>query len=928
MANYADLHNHTHFSIYDGSGSPLQHVLRAKELGYPAIAITDHGSVAGWMETYMYAQEHGIKPVLGVEAYFQPTFVPGEKDYHMTVYAMNQTGYKNLSKLMTVATQESYYRRHPIFTIEQIAKYNEGLIINTGCVGGYIPQLYKNKKYKLARMMARSFSELLGDRYYMEVMPWAVEDEGRDLQYEVNCFVIDMAHALGRKVVMTSDAHYLKPDHYQAYERMWQMQKGKGPMMTDYTHLYLHSADEMLQAWEEQMGFDGTTYLEESVKIADRCDVAINFKDMVPRQDWGMPAFNKLVNLCAEGLKARDCLSDEYIERIQNELRVIHHLGKEDYMLICWDAIDFARQQGIMVGPGRGSVCGSLVAYALGITNVDPIRFGTTFERFLHKEKIDVNPDIDSDFLRSRRPEVINYLFEKYPGRSAQIITFGYFKTKVLANELAKQYPEISLNLVAELKNILEEIEFDKEHHTKEQLINHATYGNFFQKLENNYSNFFFEFLQLSGQAKYQGVHPSGVAITPGPITDYVPLMKAKQRKTEEESSEEDDDGNDEYAIVTAFDMKSLDKAGILKLDILGLITLSIVDQIEKMVGCTFSYDLLDDPKIYQGFRDLDLFGVFQFGGNSMLRTVKKVQPTNFREVMACNAVVRPGCDLDGYVAGKKGNINKNSPIYKYTKETYGTVVYEEDKMAIALGLAGLSLTDTDKLIKQAKKGSISQEIQNKFIKGAMQKSGISERVAKDIVKELSKYAFNKGHAAGYTILACYTMWLKIYYPTEFFMTCLYWAAAKSSGATRKFKIEKFEGEAVKKNTFILPPHVNGTANYSIKKVGEAQCLQRGLISIAGIGAVSANKIVAERVKNGPYTSLEDFKKRVAPLKANIGKVAIQKLLDAGALEFNEGNYVERGGAITGGIKADIAFKQKYPDTSFYKSKKELVYAK
>jgi len=668
-------------------------------------------------------------------------------------------------------------------------------------------------------------------------------------------------------------------------------------MIADYSNLYMHSAQEMVDAWQDQMGFDGAQYVEEAANLLARAKTDLEFGNMLPHLDWGMKSSSKLAQVAKEGLLAKGLWKEDYLAQMRHEMKVIKKLGFEDYFLMCWEMINWARSQDIMVGYGRGSVCGSLLAYAIGLTMVDPIRLGTSFDRFLHEEKRAI-PDIDSDIRASRRGEVMQHVFDTYEGRCAAISTVGYYKSKKLVNDLCRAMGQdyISKDDAQELKRQLAVVDYEEHKFTLEELKQHARSGSFFREFDQKYPTFLEHFCLLNGQASYRGRHPAGVAITPYEIEKIVPLMAVKAKKAEDGEEDENielvevtmKNGKKKMVkkkrpiLVTAFDMKALDNAKVLKLDILGLKTYDVIADVEAMTGCSFTYDILDDPKIYEGFCNLDTNGIFQFGSPTMKQLLIKVQPKNFGEVVACNTLVRPGASLGDYLKGKKGKGNKNSLTNKYCQDTYGALLYEEQKLAIALGLAKMNRTDADKLIKQAKKGLISPEIKKKFIDGAIG-NAIDAGEAEKIVDTLALYSFNKGHCVGYSLLAVYTMWIKIYYPLEFYTCLLKYEKVKENR-------EVFEQEAVKKGQIILLPHINGGANYRVTYIQNEPCIQRGLSTIDGIGKKCADIIERSR-GDTMYKSMDDLVQKVRDLEKTTRNVHVgiqAKLEEAGAMIFDE----------------------------------------
>src|SRR5260221_7605479 len=524
--NYVELHKHTCFSVYDGSATPRQAAAYAKKLGHPALAITDHGNMNGVVEHYLACKELGVHPVIGVEGYLQPRFVPGNTRYHVTLLAQSIQGYQNLAKMLSEWAQDYYYR-DPIFTFEQLQRLNAGIIMLSGCVAGFIPQQLLAGKVDRAETAARKFKELFGDRYYLEVQPFSVMEEGRDIQKLVNEGLLALGEKLALPVVMTADVHYVEPESYPTYAFMWELaDQGRGKkMMADYRPLHMHQAKEVGKAWLALMGTDPRPYMAESLKIAERCQVDLRFQDMIPKFEWGMSSTKKLALIAKEGLSKQGKWTPAYKERMYTEFDVIKTLGFEDYFLMLWDILEFARSRHIHC-EARGSVCWSLLGSALGITSVDPVLLGTYFERFLRKDK-HLWPDIDVDIEADRRDEVVEYVLQKYQGCAAPISNYGVFSLKKLISDIAKKY-NISDAQRDELKLKLAAIGYEKSPMTVEQLLEHPQLGSWAKRFEQEYPLFLTHFTRLFGQVRYIGRHAAGIAITSDELGKYTPLIRTK----------------------------------------------------------------------------------------------------------------------------------------------------------------------------------------------------------------------------------------------------------------------------------------------------------------------------------------------------------------------------------------------------------------
>ncbi len=863
---FAPLHRHTCFSSYDGAGTPASGAQYAQAIGMAALAITDHGNMNGVMEHYLACKEVGIHPVVGVEGYLQPAFAPGKKSYHGTFLAENLTGYRNLCVLLTESAQGQFYR-HPVFDFAQLERLSEGIIYLSGCVAGFIPRLILQGNMAKATLAARWFKRVFGDRFYLEVQPFSVLEHGRDIQKEVNKGLLILSQQLHIPCVLTTDTHYVEPDSYDTYCFMWTLANaGKGKeMKADYTHLHLKRADDVAAAWQTLMGSDPSVFMERSVEIAQRCQVDLSFTDMVPRFDWGMPSRQKLAELAKNGLKEKGKWIPSYRERLLEEFAVICDTGFEDYFLLVWDIVSFARRRGILC-EARGSACSSLLAYALGITNVDAVKLETYFERFMRRDK-HVLPDIDVDFDSERRDEVHAYVLDKYRGQAAFISNYGVFSLKNLVNDIAKKYA-ISDNEREELKGKLLAVGYEDHPLTYERLLAHAKYGTWFQTFDEAYEKFLLHFTRLFGQVRYIGRHAAGIAITSGELGSYVPLIRTGE------------------TLQTAYDMDGLSAAGILKMDLLGVKMLSVQHELEKLTGETFREDLLDKPELYVEFAAGRTDGIFQFSGGGIRGKLTEIQPQNFDELCAVNALYRPGAmkSIPAYCAAKFGGmVDTTTPWYEYTKGTYGVLVYDEQKMFIARNLGRLSWDDTDRLMKQAKKGFIDERLRAKFVEGATAQ-GMTQGEALRLIQILSLYTFNKAHATGYTQVAVYCMYLRQQYPQLYYATML----AHEQDDTERWRLEM---AAVLAEQVVLLPHVNGPAVYAVQEFGGEPVIRAGLSTIPHVGELSARTIA----RYAPYTSERDLLEKIPPQeRRHVNKRVLEALKKAGALDFNDGQYIRR----------------------------------
>lgn len=870
---FVNLHRHDTFSLYDGFGTPDQAAKYAKSLGQTALAITNHGNVSGWVGHKKACLEYGIKPIYGVEAYFQPTFNPDVKSrYHLTILVENQKGYENLCEMLSYAAREQFYR-YPILDFALLRKYAAGLFVFSGCQIGYIPILILRNKMDAARKARDKFTDIFGNRFYLELQPINAA-----AQQAVNEGLI---HIGGAPYVMTTDAHYVAPEDYDTYKIMWQLgkkvKKGKeAPVMkADYSDRHIMQGDEVFELWNK-MHPDPKAKLYVPIakgaivntqKIADKCDFDLQFKESLPPIDWGMTAKTKLSMVVSDFIKDYTAKMNpkrkkRYVTQAWKELKVIYDKGFEDYFLLCYFLVEYAKENDIATGFGRGSVCGSLVAFALGITRVDPIRLGTYFERFLRPDK-NVTPDIDMDFDSDRRGELVSLILNKFAGRSIPISNFGFYRAKNLWNDLAKLF-ELDKEDADEGKKVVELFTTGSQQGELvriylENLLEDPT----LKRLNKKYDGIVTHFYKLYGQVKYFGRHAAGIAIAAESITKYVPAMRVRSE------------------IQTAFDMESLSAIGIIKMDILGLSTASIVAMCEKSTGVSFSYDILKDAAIYSAFAETKTEAIFQFEKEGAKKVLSAVQPQTFNELIACNALNRPGPIelgvLDAYVDGKL-DISENMQQYswwEYTKETYGQIVYQEQVMQICRGIAGMEWGDTDKVMKSVNAKAVDKELQQKFIDGAVSKSGMTKGDARKLYRTMTLYLFNKGHGAGYSLIAFYQMYFKLYHPLEFWYATLY-----HEGDEVKRRL--YSAAAVQQGIVIMPPHVNGSARYSIETIDGDKCIRAGLASLKGVGEKQAVAVISK----GPYKNAIEMKERLTKRECNS---RVWEILDrSGAMQFNK----------------------------------------
>ncbi len=872
--SFVHLHVHTEYSLLDGACRLDRLCSVAKERGQNAIAITDHGNLFGAVDFYKEAKKQGIKPIIGCEVYvaarsrFDKVHGVDSNRHHLVLLCENETGYKNLIKLVSSAWVDGFYTK-PRIDRELLEKYHEGLIALSACLAGEIPKLILNSEYLKAKETALWYSELFGkDHYYLEMQNHSIPE-----QMIVNEALIRLSNETGIPLVATNDVHYVnKEDAYT--------QKILICIATNHTvdeensleftsdNFYLKTETEMRDLFPQTQ-----SAIENTQKIADMCNFDFEFgKTKLPNFTVpdGYSHYEYFKMKCYDGLKKRygDNPDSLYIDRLEYELSVIENMGYVDYFLIVADFIQYARDNGIPVGPGRGSGAGSICAYCMGITNVDPIKYNLIFERFLNPERVSM-PDIDVDFCYERRQEVIDYVIDKYGyDHVSQIITFGTMAARAAIRDVgramgmpyatvdnvAKKIPrtlgitiEKALNESDELKAL-----YDSDEKTKE-LIDTAK--------------------SVEGMPRNSSTHAAGIVITDRPVSDYVPLAK-----------------NDE-SVLTQFTMTTIEELGLLKMDFLGLRTLTVINDCVKMVkqkNPDFDIENIpfDDKNVYSLFTNGLTDGVFQCESSGMKSVFMRLKPTNLEDIIAVISLYRPGPmdSIDSYIQNRHNPefIHYKTPMLKSILDvTYGCMVYQEQVMQIFRSLAGYSLGRAD-IVRRAmskKKHKVMEEERAFFCDGCA-KNGISNQIANEIFDDMSSfasYAFNKSHAAAYAVVAYRTAYLKYYYPCEFMASLL------TSVLDNSDKIANYIYDCKKNGIEILPPNVNLTyKNFTVAPNGK-KAIMFGLLAIKNLGHDFIDTIIAERERNGQFTSFYSFCKRVHGKGFN--RRAVESLIKSGALD-------------------------------------------
>jgi len=878
---FVHLHVHSEYSLLDGSCRIKDLIAKTKELNMKAIAITDHGVMYGVIDFYKEAVVQGIKPIIGCEIYVAPRSMQNREygidneNYHLVLLAKDMVGYKNLMKIVTVASIEGFYYK-PRVDREFLKEHSEGLIALTACLAGEVPSYILRGEYEKAKEAALFYDSVFGrGNFYLEL-----QDHGILEQQKVNKELIRLSKETGIPLVATNDVHYLEKKDAKAHEVLLCIQTGKtiddeDRMSFPTDEFYLKSPQEM-----ENLFSCCKEAIENTEKIADMCNVEFEFnKTKLPKYDLpkGVDSYEYLRKLCYEGLYKRyKNPSKEVIERLDYELSVIKQMGYVDYFLIVWDFIKFAKDNGIMTGPGRGSAAGSLVAYTLGITNIDPIKYNLLFERFLNPERVSM-PDIDSDFCYERRQEVIDYVVEKYgKDNVAQIITFGTMAARAVIRDVGRalNYPYAEVDVIAKMIPFELGMTIDKALSLNPELK--ARYEN-----EEKVKQLIDISRSLEGLPRHASTHAAGVVISKEPLVNYVPLQK------------------NEDSIVTQFPMTTLEELGLLKMDFLGLRTLTVIrdtiEMVKKNKGVTIDFDSMeyDDPKVYELISKGETEGVFQLESPGMKQFMTELKPKNLEDIIAGISLYRPGPmdQIPRYLANRNHpeSIVYDHPLLKPILDvTYGCMVYQEQVMQIVRDVAGYSLGRSD-LVRRAmakKKMDVMEQERKNFIYGIVDeegnvivpgalRNGLDEATANKLFDEMldfANYAFNKSHAAAYAVIAYQTAYLKRYYPGEFM------AALLNSFVDNLDKIAFYVQVCKKMGIKVLPPDINESNSYFT--VAEDK-IRFGLSAVKNVGLNMTMEIVSERERNGKFKSVIDFFERMQDSQLN--KKAVESLIKAGA---------------------------------------------
>jgi DNA polymerase-3 subunit alpha len=892
VSQFVHLHVHSEYSLLDGACRIDRLCRRAAELGSTAIALTDHGVMYGAMEFYYAAREYGLTPILGCEAYVAPRGRfdrTAREEAHVTLLAADLVGYRNLIALVSSGFLEGYYYK-PRLDLELLAKHNDGLIALSGCMSGLLAAPLLRGDYATAVRNAKTYVEIFGDRFYIEVMR-----HGMPEQESINDGLVRIGRELDVPIVATNDAHYLEQKDAPAHDVLLCIGTGKTVADTNRMRFYsdqfyLKSPDEMRELWS-----DLPEACENTLRIAERVDIRIPEKVFhlpqypVP-QTFGSPEIDDaeyLRELCDRGLRER--YGEERVatdaalgERLKYELGVITKMGFSSYFLIVWDFIKYARDRGIPVGPGRGSAVGSLVAYCLRITDLDPLRFNLLFERFLNPERISM-PDIDTDFCVERRDEVIAYVTEKYgKDRVAQIVTFGTMAARAAIRDagralavplpdvdrIAKLVPsgpggfsiERAIDQIGELKAI------------------YATQPEMRKLLDTA--------KEIEGLARNAGTHAAGVVISAGPLVEYTPLVRFG-------------DGG----VNTQYDMEWIERIGLLKMDFLGLRNLTVMDRAVAEIRRTGNADfelstiIFDDARTYEMLGRGETVGVFQLESEGMKRVCAELQPSRFDDIVALVALFRPGPMelIPQYIGSKHGRLTPqylHPTLEPILAETYGIPVYQEQVMRMAREIAGFTMSEVDelrKVISKKQKDKIPV-YQEKFVAGAAATSGVDRALGEKLfhyIEPFAGYAFNKAHAVAYAWIAYQTAYLKANHSLQ------YLAALMTSVKDKTEKLAEYIEEAKKIGIDVLPPDVNESlVDFTV--VGNA--IRFGLAAVKGVGEAAVRNIIETRARSGRFTDLFELSERVDSKQVN--RRVFEALIKCGALDGLTGNRAQKLAAL------------------------------
>lgn len=897
MGNFFDLHRHDETSFFDGFGKPVELARIAKEYGYPALGISNHGNITGLVQHWLACKEVGIKPVMGCEVYFQPKFKKGSpqrKSYHLCLFVKNITGYHNLCHIMTEANMEQFYYK-PIVDFGLLEKYSDGIICTTACIASATSQAIMNGNVDTAGRLLDKFKTIFGKDLYVEIQPYKIDKKGT--QQRTDYTLMRLARERHIKCILTSDSHYGRKEDFDTYCKMHEIGKTTLDVKNTYGERYMPKEYEIVDRFAKmykgkfrdpagvaEMFVDNLRKLQESVEdnILDQCKLVL--PKIETNGESSKVALRRMVRI---GLKRKGKWNEEYKARCRHELEVIHYHGFDDYFLMVQDYVNWARKQGIAVGPGRGSACNCLVAYAIGITEVDSILYKLDFSRFMRKEKKKL-PDIDVDFETDRRQEVIDYVVHKYPGRAVQICSYGEYKIDNLVNDLSgvcglstsgkeldEWDKEQNKKTVSEIKRFIREYEEDGKLNMARLLEDDRT-----EYYNSQYDNIIKHFSKLFGKIRHLGKHAAGVAVVGSDISDYTAVIRRGD------------------AFSSCYDLSDLEHVNCTKFDMLGLKTLSELLELETITKHKVTDADREEQGIYDSFGEGNTDGIFQMEKSAPKKILSMIHCDCIDDVIAVNALNRPApLQLkmhETYAYNKlSGEIDRSTPYYRYTSETYGTLLYQEQTVEVAQKVGHLSDTQSFDLLKIMKKAEnltkpeyvpVVEEMRKTFFKGC-KSEGLTLEQTKSLWASMLIYGFNKGHSTGYALISVDQMWYKLHYPAEFWYVKMRYAGNDAD----LFKYSQF---AVKDDAVVMLPHVNYTAKTSMREMDGENVIQQGLSIIKGVGDKAAETIEAERRKNGVFRNYDDFYDRCKG--RTVTSRVIDILKEQGALEFDKKRYLSR----------------------------------
>ena len=897
--DFCHLHCHTQYSLLDGAAGIDTMLERAQEKEIPAVAITDHGNLYGVPEFYTTAQDKGVQPIIGCEFYLTPSGIDDKQDrtrYHQVLLAKDETGYQNLMKLSSKSFTQGFYYK-PRIDLDLLREHHEGLVATTCCLQGWVNQALLNQGEARARQVFETFLDLFGDDYYIEI-----QDHNIDDQQTCNEVLLRWADDYDVEVIATNDVHYVDQGDAKAQDLLLCLQTGKdlndpNRMRFSNDQFYLKGAEEMTETLTGLPKEFQRDALVNTQSIADKCDFELPMGDLlmphypIPDAFDGMDDYLRHLTFKRAKERYGEPLRQDVVDRLNHELGIIQEMGYSGYFLIVQDFTEAARELDVRVGPGRGSAAGSCVSYCLGITNVDPLEYDLLFERFLNPERVSM-PDIDIDFDDRGRSKVIDYVVEKY-GREnvCQIITFGTMGAKTVVRDVARVL-DIPLDEADRIAKMIPDgpgvdLEGAKEENPEFRRLEDADDPEIRRMMKHAEV--------LEGSVRHTGVHAAGVIIAPGTVSDYVPVSVSKSKG--------------EKVITTQYDGDWVEEFGLLKMDFLGLKTLTVINDTLRLIEENYGEAIdiqnvpLDDEKTYELFQRGDTVSIFQFESTGMREWLRKLQPTEINDLIAMNALYRPGPmeNIPTYIARKHGTEEVEYPhpmLEDILEPTYGIAVFQEQVMEMARELAGFTLGEAD-ILRRAmgkKKEKLMREQREKFVEGCRAENDIPKEEANrlfDIINEFAGYGFNKSHSAAYSIVAYQTAYLKAHYPPEFM------AAAMTNEMGNNDKLSVVLEEARHMGIEVLPPSINKSQTYFTVEDGAVR-FGMGAVKNAGTDAIEA--IIEAREEDGPFETIFDITKTVD--LSTVGKRTLEALAQSGALDELEGH---RGQLIEA---ADMAVKE------------------